>query len=507
MAQFVVNSARGRGVLIATILASGMAFLAGTAVSIALPTIQSFFNSTITGIQWVVNAYVLALAVLILISGSLGDRFGRKRIFCYGIIVFIVGSLLSGFAKTIAQLIAFQAFQGVGAAMMIPGSLAIINSCFAESHRGHAIGLWAGFSGGIAAFGPFLGGFLVETFSWPAVFFINVPIGLLAFFVTLQFVPESRDPSARRLDWWGTLFIALGLSGIAYGLIMGPVNGWSSPLVLTSLIGGILAFIFFIILERKIPEPVVPFSIFRNPLVTGANLATFLLYFALNGMIFFLVLNFQQVQGYSPIFAGLALLPPIILITFLSGPAGSLADKIGPRLQMIAGPFIVALGMALLIIPGTDANYYTHFMPGLILFGGGMAFVIAPLTKSALSVPQKFSGVASGVNNAVSRIAALMAIAVLGAIMISVFTGHFTRAVRVSSLDSEEKIQMLSQATKLGGIVIPDAFGQIARIEAQRAVRESFVSGFRWVMGISAFLAFLSAVIAAVTIRSKKKFG
>jgi len=496
MEEYVINSAKGRWVLVATILASGMAFLAGTMVIIALPTIQSDLNASIYGIQWIVNSYVLALAVLILVSGSLGDRFGRKRIFCYGIAVFVLGALLSGFAKSIAWLVAFQAFQGVGAAMMIPGSLAIINSCFASSHRGQAIGLWAGFAGGIAAFGPFLGGWLVETFSWPSVFFFNVPIGILALLVVSRFVPESRNPEARRVDWVGTLFITLALFGLAYGLIRGPLAGWSSALVLTALATGIAGFIFFILYEMRATEPIVPLAIFKNPLVAGANMVTLLLYFALNGMIFFIVLNFQQVQGYSPIFAGLGLLPPIILITFLSGPAGSLADKIGPRMQMILGPTIVALGMGLLIIPGINANYYIHFMPGLILFGGGMALVIAPLTKSALAVSQKFSGVASGVNNAVSRVAALMAIAILGAVVVSLFTIRLNNEVYASLLNPEEKIQILSQADKLGGITIPVEFKEEERVVAQTIVKESFVYGFRWAMGIAAFLALLSAIIA-----------
>lgn len=502
MEQCTVDSARGKWILFATILASGMAFLIGTAVSIALPTIQSDFGANISGMQWVVSAYVVVLASFLLLGGSLGDHFGRKRIFSYGIIIFLLGAALSGFAKTISALIAFQALEGLGAAMMIPGSLAIINVCFVESHRGQAIGLWAGLAGGVAALGPLLGGWLVETFGWQAIFYFNVPIGLIALFVTSRFVPESRNPEARKLDLLGTLCITLGLFGIAYGLIQGPVVGWNNPLVLISLIGGASALILFVIVELRVREPMVPLKIFKNPLVAGANLVTFLLYFALNGLIFFLVFNLQQVQEYSPIFAGLALLPPIILITFLSGPAGSLADKIGPRLQMILGPLIVAFGMALLIIPGVHTNYYIHFLPGLILFGGGMALVIAPLTKSALAVEQKFSGAASGVNNTASRVAALLAIAVLGAVMTSIFTNRLSVAAQTSSLSSEEKLQILSQANKLGGIEIPDVFGEEPRVIAESAVKESFVHGFRWIMGINALLALLSALIAAITIRN-----
>jgi predicted MFS family arabinose efflux permease len=276
--------------------------------------------------------------------------------------------------------------------------------------------------------------------------------------------------------------------------------GWNTPLVLIGLIGGPIAIILFIVAELRQPEPLVPLQIFRNPLVAGANSVTLFLYFALNGVIFFLVLNLQQIQGYSPTMAGLGLLPPIVLITFLSGPAGALADRIGPRLQMILGPVIVALGMALLTIGGTDASYFKHFLPGLILFGIGMALVIAPLTKSALSVEPRFSGSASGVNNGVSRIAALMAVAVLGAIVISTFTTRLDDTIGTSSLTPVEQRQILSQSDKLGGIIIPDTFDETASMIARNAIRESFVYGFRRAMGICAALALIGALVSVVTI-------
>ena len=498
--QCSVNSATGRWILLATLLASGTAFLMGTAVIIALPAIQSYFHTSITGIQWVLNAHLLSLAALLLIGGSLGDRFGRKRIFIFGIALFAIGAILSGLAGTIELLIAFQALQGIGSALMIPQSLAIINACFAENQRGQAIGLWAGLSGGIAALGPWVGGWLIETFNWQAVFFMTVPISILALTITSIFVPESRNPGARKLDWLGTLFIFLGLLGIAYGLIEGSVAGWNTLLVLFGLIGGTMAIILFIVIELHQSEPLVPLQIFKNPLVAGANSVTFFLYFALNGVILFLVLNLQQVQGYSPAMAGLGLLPPIVLITFLAGPAGALADRIGPRLQMIVGPVIVALGMALLALGGIDTSYFKHFLPGLVLFGLGMALTIAPLTKSALSVEPQFSGSASGINNAISRIAALMAVAVLGAIVISTFTMRLNDTISASSLTQEEQRQILSQSNKLGGIVIPDTFDEPARLLTRNTIKESFIYGFRWAMGICTALALTGAVISVITI-------
>jgi EmrB/QacA subfamily drug resistance transporter len=500
--QCLVSSATGRWILLATLLASGTAFLMGTAVVVALPTIQVHFSTTITGIQWVVNAHLLSLAAMLLICGSLGDHFGRKRIFISGISIFAIGAILSGFAGSIGQLIAFQAIQGMGSALMIPQSLAIINACFIETHRGRAIGLWAGLSGGIAALGPWLGGWLVETFSWQAVFFITAPLSILVVAVTAVFIPENRDPGARKLDWWGTLLIFLGLFGIAYGLISGPIAGWHTLLVLISLVGGVVAIILFVLIELRQPEPLVPLHIFRNPLVAGANTVTFFLYFALNGVIFFLVLNLQQVQGYSPTIAGIGLLPPIVLITFLAGPAGALSDRIGPRLQMVSGPVIVALGIALLTIGGTEASYFEHFLPGLMLFGIGMALVIAPLTKSALFVEPQYSGSASGVNNSVSRIAALMAVAVLGAIVISTFTASLNSIIVKSNLTYAEQEQILSQSDRLGGIIVPDTFSETSQQLVRSAVREAFIYSFRWAMAVGAILALIGSLVSLVCVRN-----
>jgi EmrB/QacA subfamily drug resistance transporter len=472
----------------------------GSAVIVALPAIQTYFNTNITGIQWVVNAYLLSLSALLLIGGALGDHFGRKRIFIAGIIIFAAGAILSGLSGSVSQLISFQAIQGIGCALMIPQSLAIINSCFAEKDRGKAIGIWAGLSGGIAALGPWVGGTLVETFSWQAVFFMTVPLSIIVIIITVLFIPEIRDKVAHKLDWAGTLLIFLGLLGIAYGLISGPVAGWNSILIIISLACGILAIILFILIELRKSEPLVPLHIFRSPSIAGANMVTFLLYFALNGVIFFFALNLQQIQGYSPTIAGIGLLPPIIIITFLAGPAGALSDRIGPRLQMISGPIIVALGIALLITGGTEANYFKHFLPGLMLFGIGMALVIAPLTKSALLVDSRYSGSASGVNNLASRIGGLMAVAILGAIVISSFTTQLNDAINVPGITLEEQNQILSQLDKLGGIIIPNTFDEITEILARKAIRESFVYGFRLAMGVSAALALAGAIISFFTI-------
>jgi EmrB/QacA subfamily drug resistance transporter len=497
-----LDSGDTRWALLATILASGMAFLIGAAISIALPTIQSDLDTNIAGLQWIINSYALSLAVFILIGGSLGDIFGRKRIFNYGIIIFVVGSVLSGLSDSIGRLVAFQAVQGVGAALMVPGSLAIINSCVPEFRRGKAIGQWAGYSGGIGTLGPFLGGWLVQTFNWQAIFFINLPLGVLALWTSIKFIPETMNPDAQGIDWRGTFLIALGLFGLSFGLIRGPLTGWEAPSVLISLTIGVFGLILFIFNELRTINPMVPLKIFRNPLVAGANVMTLFLYFALNGVIFFLVIDFQQFQGYSPIKTGFGLLPPFILITFLSGPAGSLADRIGPRLQMIVGPLIVALGMVLFIFPGVGSNYLFDFLPGLVLFGLGMALVIAPLTKSALAVKRKYSGIASGVNNSVARVAALLAVAVMGAAVVSLFTSQLGAGVRASDLSLSEQQSILVQSDKLGGIKIPDSFGVDSHLKARRAINDSFIFGFRVAMGIGAVLAFFSSITAIISVPS-----
>lgn len=476
----------------------------GTILSIALPKIQSEFNTTLSVIQWVFNSSALMLAALILISGSLGDRYGRKRVFVIGIVVFIVGALLSAFAHSVVQLILFQAVQGVGAALLLPGSLAIINYCFVEEHRGQAIGLWAGFSGGLAATGPFVGGWLVELFGWRSIFYFIVPIGIIAFFIATAFVPENKNPKALPTDWVGAFLAAIVLFGFTISLIWGPTLGWGNKLVIASFIGGILALILFIFFERRSTHPLIPLQIFNDPLVVGANAVTFVLYFALSGTIFFLVLNLQQIQGFSPSATGLALLPPILLITFLSGPAGKLSDKIGPRLPMIVGPFIVAVGMALMALAPTYINYYVHFLPGLILFGAGMALVIAPLTKSALGTHQELSGITSGFNNTVSRVAGLLAVAILGVFMITMFSNSIERGVTKLSMAEEEKQFVISQKYKLGAIVLENGFDENSREAIENEIAKSFTGGFRLIMWINALLAFLGAIIAVFTICAKR---
>ncbi|MGH7203179.1 MAG: MFS transporter [Candidatus Levyibacteriota bacterium] len=505
MKQLAFNSWEGKLILTATIIASGMAFLDGTVVNIAVPVIQKDLQTTIAGIQWIINSYALLMAAFILISGSLGDRFGRKRIFSYGIGIFVLCSLLCSLARDINQLILFRSLQGLGAAMMIPGSLSIINTTFEEKVRGKVIGLWSGFAGGIASLGPFLGGWLVQTFGWQSIFYLNIPLGLIALFITLRYIPESKNDDVKSLDIGGTFLLFLGLLGISYALIEAPVLGFTNSLVVGAFFLSILALVSFIFQEKKAKEPLVPFRIFNSPLVIGANLVTLSLYFALTSIIFFFILNLQQLQHYSPLIAGLGMLPSILIITFLSGYGGSLSDKIGPRIPMILGPLLVSFGMASLLFAGVKANYFISFLPGLVLSGLGMSLVIAPLTKSALAVDSRYSGAASGVNNATSRIAALLAIALLGAIMAFTFSSQLTKLVSTSHLSSTQQHSIIQQKDKIGAVQIPNTFLPQEKQIAQHAVENAFLFAFRVVIGISAALAFLSAVLSFFFIKPKPK--
>ncbi len=500
MKACTTDSVRGRWILVATILASGMAFLDGTVVMVALPKLQAYFNADLMSLQWIVDSYALTLAALLLTAGSLGDIYGHRRIFAIGITAFVLFSIVCGFAATTEQLIYARGLQGVGGALMIPGSLAIINASFAVNNRGRAIGLWAGFSGGIAALGPFIGGWLTETLSWRYIFFINLPIGIFALFATLKFIPRFERQKDRGIDWLGTLLIIISLSTFAFGLIEGPRYGWTSRLILSCLAIAPLSFLLFIWVETQARHPMVSFKIFHDRNVIGANLITFFLYFALNGLIFFAVLNFQQLQSYSPIKAGLALLPPILIITFLSGAGGTLADKYGPRWPLTIGALFVMTSLLLLLIPDTDTSYWVDFFPGLVLFGFGMVLVIAPVTKTALAVPEGLSGAASGINNAVSRVSALMAVALLGAIAVSIFSQHLSSAIGSADIITNKEV-ILSQANKLAGIHVPLSFSSEAQEETHAIITTAFIFSYRFVLACCALFSFISACIAFLFIR------
>jgi EmrB/QacA subfamily drug resistance transporter len=404
----------GRWVVVVTVLASGMAFLDATAVQVALPSIGRELHASLSGLQWTVTGYTLTLASLILLGGSLGDRYGRRRVFLIGVGWFAAASLICGLAQNTGQLVAARALQGVGGALLTPGSLALIQSSFRAEDRPRAIGLWSSLAGIAGLIGPFLGGVLVDAASWRLVFLVNVPFAVAIVALAGRHVPESRDPAHHaRFDYLGAVLGALTLGGVTYALIAGGTD-LSRPDVVASAATGVAAGVAFVAHERRAPDAMLPPRLFRDRQFTGANLATLFVYGALGGTMLFLVLQLQTVLGYDATASGSALLPSILLITLLSPRAGALAQRIGPRLPMTVGPLIVAAGT--LWLAGVDGSrpYVIEVLPGSLLQGLGMATTVTPLTATVLgAAPDAMAGIASGVNNAVARAAQLLAVAAL----------------------------------------------------------------------------------------------
>ena len=409
-----MGESRGRWVLVATVLGSGLALLDATVVTIALPAIGSDLDASLAGLQWTVNAYTLTLAAFILLGGSLGDRYGRRRVFVVGVVWFALASLLCGLAPNVLTLSLARGLQGVGGALLTPGSLAMIHASFAEDDRARAIGAWSGFGGIAAAVGPFVGGWLVGTASWRWVFLVNVPLAAAVVVVTLRHVPESRDPSAsRRFDVPGAALGALGLAGVTLALVQaGERDG--AAVALASGVAGLLTLGGFVVVERRRRHPMLPLDLFASRQFSAANAVTFAVYAALGGVFFFLVVHLQVVAGFSPLVAGTSMLPVTLLMLVLSSRAGALAEQIGPRLPMALGPLVCAAGLLLLVPIGTEASYVRDVLPGALLLGLGLSLTVAPLTATVLGAAQtRHAGVASGVNNAVARAAGLLAVAAL----------------------------------------------------------------------------------------------
>jgi len=406
-------------VILATVLGSGMAAVDATVVGIALPSIGRDFHASLEVLQWVVTSYSLTLAALLLLGGSLGDRIGRRKIFVIGAVWFTVASAACALASGPAVLIATRALQGVGAALLTPGSLAILQSSFAEHDRGRAVGSWSGLGGVATAAGPLLGGYLIAAASWRWIFVINIPLGMLVVWVALRHVPESSDSSEHgHLDVAGAALAVLTLGAASYGLIEGPSRGWSAPSVLAALATGLTAGVAFVLVERRSPAPMLPLEIFKIRQFTVTNGVTFVVYAALGGALFLLPVQLQVVDGYSPLQAGASLLPLTVIMLLLSSRSGQLAARIGPRLQMSVGPVVIGLGLELLGRSTTHEGYVAGVLPGIVVLGFGLATTVAPLTTTAMAaLPGDRAGLASAVNNDVARLGGLVAVAVLPALV------------------------------------------------------------------------------------------
>ena len=492
--------AQKRWVLAATILGSSLAFVDGTVVNVALPAIQRGLHATVFQAQWVIESYALLLAALLLVGGALGDRLGRRRIFLVGVAVFAVASIACALSRTVQQLIAARAVQGIGAALLVPGSLALISATFAEKERGRAFGTWAGFSGITSAVGPLLGGYLIDKFSWAWAFAVNVPLAAIVLAIAWRHVPESRrEGTVPALDVPGAVLGTLGLGGLVFFFIEAPTRGWGAIEVLVALVGGLAALVAFVFAQRHHPAPMLPPRLFRQGDFTGANVLTLLLYAALGGGLFYVPLHLIQVQGLSATAAGAALLPFVAILFFLSRWAGGLVDRHGARKPLIVGPLIASAGFALLLLPGAHASYWRDFLPGIAVLGLGMAIAIAPLTTAVMNaVGAGDAGTASGVNNAMSRVAGLLAIAVFGWVMAMVFEPTLLRGLRESGLPPQLVEAVWEQRARLAAIEPPKGADARTAQAVRDAVHSAFVAGYRWIMALSVLLALASAGSAAL---------
>jgi EmrB/QacA subfamily drug resistance transporter len=518
--------ARGAWVLGTTILGSSMAFIDGTAVNVALPALQRDLGATVGDVQWVVEGYALPLAALILVGGALGDRYGRRAMFSAGVALFALASAACGLAPGIGWLIAARVVQGASAALLVPGSLAILSASFPPESRGRAIGTWSAFTGVTAAVGPLVGGWLVDHGSWRWVFFLNLPLAVAVLALSAWRVPESCDPeAASRLDWPGAALATLGLAGLTYGLIELPQKGAVGAAAQLALGAGFAVLAAFVVLEARTRAPMMPLGLFRSRTFAGANLLTLCLYGALGGALFFLPFDLIQVQGYSAAAAGAALLPFVALMFLLSRWAGGLVDRYGPRLPLVAGPAVAAAGLALFALPGSGATYWLSFFPAVTVLGLGMAVSVAPLTTTVMgAVDTRHAGLASGINNAVARAASLLAVAAFGLVVLGAFQRGLERRLdaigamdavgaTVSSrahdtaLSAADRAAISAQSLKLAALVLPPDLDAAARAAVQRAVRESFIDGFRLAMLIGAGLALLAAAAAALLIDGRTGRG
>ena len=472
-----LSAARKRWILAATVLGSSLTFIDGSALGVALPAIQDDLGAGPAAVQWVSNAYLLTLGALVLIGGAAGDRFGRRRVFLIGIAVFALASVACGLAPTVGWLIGGRAVQGIGAALLTPGALALIGANFPPGERGKAFGTWAGAGALFGMIGPLVGGWLADQADWRFIFWINIPLSIVTVVVTLKAVPESRDDGARGLDWPGACLAMTGLGALTWSLTAAPDLGWTHPGIVGGLAAGVLGLAAFLWAEARERHPMMPLAMFRSSVFSGINLLTFLLYFALGGAMFFLPYDLVRVQGFSATMAGAAMLPFAFVMGLFSGFAGRLADRFGARLSLSVGPILAGLGLALLALPGPGAGYVDGPLAGMTVMAIGMTLAVGPLTAAVMgAVDPGHTGVASGVNNAVARVAGLLAVALLGGLLSAVF---------VSQVDSPDARERLGQVM-VGG-------------DLEQTAIDAFHTAFRAMILTCAGLAFVAGIIGGLT--------
>ncbi|WP_233852342.1 DHA2 family efflux MFS transporter permease subunit [Paraburkholderia sp. HD33-4] len=498
---------RKRLALAATIAGSSMAFIDGSVVNVALPSIQSELGASVAAMQWVVNAYLLFLGSLVLVGGSMGDLLGRRTVFIAGVALFTLASAACGFAPNAFALVAARAVQGIGASLLVPSSLAIIGAVFDDAARGRAIGTWAGVGAITSAVGPVAGGWLVDAWSWRAIFFLNVPLAALTIALAIVAVPNSHKPDApRQLDWPGALTVAAGLAALTFGLTEAAARGFAHPLVFGSIGAGVPMLAAFLIIEARSPNPMVPLELFRSRDFMGANLVTLLLYFGLGGAFFFLPFTLIRAHGYTATEAGASLLPVPFIIGLLSRFTGGLTSRFGPRALLTVGPGVTGIGFTLLALPFVRGSYLTGFFPALVVLGLGMTITVAPLTTTVMgAVPSDRTGVASGINNAVARVAALLAIAVLG--IVFVWSHQAALSARLDELhvtqDARQSGQLLAPVEHGG--TTASAMHPPRETAVARAQADAITDALRAVALVCAACAFAGAGLATATIQPLKR--
>ena len=500
------SKSAGPWVLAASVLGSSMAFIDGSVVSVALPVLQRELGATVSSAQWVVEAYQLFLSSLVLVGGALADRFGRRRIFVIGTIVFAATSLGCGLAPGIRWLIAARALQGVGAALLVPASLAMLGAAYSEKDRGKAVGAWSALTSIAAAIGPAVGGWLVQAISWRAVFLLNLPIAAAVLGIALRRVRDSRAPAKRELDVLGAVVVTVGLALLVFGLIETPTAGIASPRAWAPMAAGAVALGAFLLVERRAAAPMVPLGLFRSSTFASVNLLTLLLYAALAAMFFFLPFVLIQARGYSPAASGASVLPLVIVVAALSRRAGALADRIGPRLPLTVGPLVVGAGFLLIALLPPDASYAASLLPGLLVVGLGIGIAVAPLTTTVLnSVDRNDQGTASGINNAIARLAALLAVAGFGILAIGAFDRELRGGLEAARVSPAVREKVESERTRLGALKPPSSANPAEARAVRDAVGRGLEAAFHDVNLLCAALAGLGGACAAVGVRRRTK--
>jgi EmrB/QacA subfamily drug resistance transporter len=497
-----ISRSRERWILAATITASTMAFSDMTIVNVALPVLQDSLGASFAAVQWVVEAYTLVLSAMILVGGAIGDLFGRRRVFSIGIVIFALASLACGLAPDAELLILARGVQGFGAALMMPGSLAIVSASFPRDRQGDAIGLWSASTGISMAVAPAFGGWLIDTFSWHAAFLINLPLAALALAITLRFVPESRSDHARALDLVGMALAILGLGALTYGLIAAGEHGFADLHSAGPMLGGVLALVLFVLAEKRARDPMVPLRMFKLPNFGGIQAYTFLLWAALHGTTFFVPFRLMQVQGLKPTEAGMALLPLVIIASLLARWFGKVADKVDPRLLLVGGAILTGCGFFLLALPDANTHYLIGFMPPLILMGLGMGMCQVPVTVVALNAAgPSHVGTSSAINNMAARTGGLIAIAVFGLVLAHGFSAALTPALQEARLPDAARAALELQRAKLAGAIVPADLSPEQQAAATAAIKSAFITGYRWAMCVAGAMAFVSALVALRFIR------